>query len=382
MSGTSADPARHASADPARRASADPARRELDARVLAWMREARWEPGGADEARFDSLARELFAFQYERCAPYRRLCRARGATPEAIRSWREIPPVPTGAFKEMALRSFPERDTVHTFRTSGTGAGARGELHLDTLALYEASLLPTFERHVLPDLAPGERMPILVLAPSRAEVPDSSLSHMFDVVVRQRGAPGSGFDLDLDRVIRRLGEARGPLALCGTAFAFVHLLERLEARDARLALPPGSRAMETGGFKGRAREVPRAELQARIEERLGLAPERVVNQYGMTELASQFYDSVLRYPGEARRKLGPPWARVRLLDPESGKDVARDAPGIVAVLDLANTGSVLALETADLGRRVGDGFELLGREPGAEARGCSIAADQMLEGAP
>jgi hypothetical protein len=104
-----------------------------------------------------------------------------------------------------------------------------------------------------------------------------------------------------------------------------------------------------------------------------------VNQYGMTELGSQFHDSVLRFPSEPRRKLGPPWTRVRCLDPETGVECAPGAPGRIAILDLANTGSVCAVQTADLGQRRGDGFEVVGREAGAEARGCSLAAEAMLE---
>jgi hypothetical protein len=355
--------------------SADPARAELDARVLAWTREPEWRD---DEARFEALARDLFAFQFERCGPYRRLCRRRGLTPAALASWREIPCVPTGAFKEMALRAFPAEREAHVFRTSGTSRSGRGELHLDTLALYEASLLPTFERHLLPDLAPGARIPMLALALPRAEAPDSSLSHMFDAVLRARGAPGSRFELDPARAADWLARAREPLLLVGTAFAFVHLLDALPGA---LRLPPGTRLMETGGFKGRSREVSRDELHAALAARLGVGRERIVNQYGMTELASQFYDSTLRLPGEPRRKLGPPWARVRILAPGGG-DAADGEPGAVAIVDLANTGSVLAVQTADVGRRLGDGFEVLGREPGAEARGCSIAADEMLAGAP
>jgi hypothetical protein len=106
--------------------------------------------------------------------------------------------------------------------------------------------------------------------------------------------------------------------------------------------------------------------------------EMMVNQYGMTELASQFYDSVLVQPRETRRKLGPPWTRVVITDPASGEPVAPGAIGTVIVYDLANTGSILAIQTADLGRTVEDGFEVIGREPGAEERGCSIAADAMF----
>jgi len=365
--------------------SADPSRAALDARVLAWMREPP-EAWRSDEARFESLARNLFAHQFANCAPYRRFCERRGFTPYCVTQWREIPAAPAGAFKEMALRSFPVEREAHVFRTSGTSTERRGALHLDTLELYEAALLPSFRRGVLPDLGVGERARIRVLAPSPGETPDSSLSHMFGVVLREFGDAASGFDvehgvLQLDGLVTALEVTAGegvPVALCGTAFALVHLLDALAERGARIPLATGSRVMETGGFKGRAREMPREVLYAGIEHALAIAPERIVNQYGMTELGSQFYDSVLREPARPRRKLAPPWTRVRLVDPETGDDAAPGAPGIVTIVDLANTGSVLAIQTADLGRAKDDGFEVIGREPGAEARGCSIAADEML----
>jgi hypothetical protein len=338
--------------------------------ILEWMREPLW---GVDDERFDALARALFAHQFEHCAPYRRFCRARGRTPRTLRSWLEIPPVPAGAFKEVALRCFPAERTVHTFRTSGTSTSARGELHLDTLEPYEASLLPTFCRFLLPD-SPEAR--IVVLAPSPAEVRDSSLSHMFGVAIREVGTQGSGFfveggELRLEALRRALDAGPEPLLVCGTAFAFVHLLDS----GVKLELPPSARVMETGGFKGRSRAMRRTELYLAIEECLGVPVERIVNQYGMTELASQFYDTVLLEPALPRRKLGPPWARVRIVDPESDEDREE---GTIVVYDLANTGSVLAIRTADLGRRLAEGFEVLGREPGAEERGCSIAADELL----
>jgi hypothetical protein len=364
--------------------SADPARSELDRRILAWM----GEPDAAeDDARFEELALELFAHQFARCEPFARFCRARGTTPDNVDSWREIPAVPSGAFKEMELRSFPRQREHHVFRTSGTSTRQRGELHLDTLALYEASLLPTFERHLLPDLGEAsQRMRIAILTPSPLEVPDSSLSHMFGVVLRERGDEESGFrvrrgKLETGRLLDGLERAAASdvaVLLCGTAFAFVHLLETMQRMERRIALPEGSRVMETGGFKGRSRELPRDELYRQLHHALGVPPDRIVNQYGMTELGSQFYDSALRFPGTTRRKLGPPWARVRLIDPETSEEAAHGEIGIVTVLDLANTGSVLAIQSADLGRALEEGFEVVGREPGAEARGCSIAADQML----
>ena len=110
----------------------DPSRQKLDHEILAWMREDDWR---ADEARFERLALALFALQFERCVPFRRFCEGRAHTPAGIRSWREIPRVPTAAFKEVALRSFPTERTVRTFRTSGTSTSIRGALHLDTLEL-------------------------------------------------------------------------------------------------------------------------------------------------------------------------------------------------------------------------------------------------------
>ena len=358
------------------------ARAAIERELLAWMRE---EPSVHDEARFERLALALFAFQFEANLAYGRFCAARGKTPATLASWREIPSVPTGAFKELPLRCFPPERAVKVFRTSGTALTRRGELELDTLALYEASLVPSFEAGVLPDLAAGEKLPCLVLAPSPGEAPDSSLSHMFGVMLARRGAAASGYfvcdgRLDVGALLAALEAVRGAekLLLCGTAFAFVHLLETLEARDLRLALPAGARIMETGGFKGRTRELSRERLHAWLHARLGVPPARSVNQYGMTELGSQFYDSVLREPAAPRRKLAPPWTRVRVIDPESARALGPGAVGALHVVDLANTGSVLAVATADLGVVVDGGFEVLGREAGAEARGCSLAADEML----
>ncbi|MCG8587673.1 MAG: long-chain fatty acid--CoA ligase [Proteobacteria bacterium] len=363
-------------------------RAEIEGELLAWMREPEPAP---DAPRFERLARALFAHQFEHCAPYARFCEARGATPARVERWQDIPAVPTGAFKEVRLCSFPTARARHVFRTSGTSTERRGELWLDSLALYHASLEPAFRRHVLPDLHAGERVRMRVLAPSAREVPDSSLSHMFATLLERLGDDASDFDvadgaLDAEGLCERAQACERPLVLAGTAFAFVHWLDHLNERGLSLSLPAGSRIMETGGFKGRSRELAREAFYAELAGRLGIAPERIVNQYGMTELGSQFYDSVLSDPAGPRRKLGPPWARVRLVDPATGGDAAAGGIGMIVVHDLANTGSVAAIQTADLGRRVDperdDGFEVLGRAEGAEARGCSLAADVMLGGNP
>jgi len=361
----------------------------IERELLAWMTEA---TPAIDPARFERLALALFGYQFAACPAYAALCTSLGRPPEHVERVEEIPPVPTGAFKEFALRCFPEADTTKIFRTSGTSATRRGELHLDTLELYEASLLASLRRSFLPGLV-GSGPEMRFLAPRPEEAPDSSLTHMLETLRRAEGGPESGYDLHDGRLDLAAFEASAerarregrPLVVAGTSFAFVHFLDDPQAAgDERWQLPAGSRVMETGGFKGRSRSVPRDVLRAEIAQRFGLDEGAIVNQYGMTELGSQFYDSTLVDPDGPRRKEGPPWARVRFVDPESGRDVAPGEVGMIVIHDLANTGSVAAIQTADLGRAIRDdegrmiGFDVIGREEGAEARGCSIATDVML----
>jgi hypothetical protein len=356
-------------------------RAELEAEVLAWIAEG--VDAKPDDTRFESLALDLFQLQYEQCAAYRRFCDAYRRDSRRVRSWRDIPALPTGAFKEARFAVFPPEATVRVFRTSGSTTERRGELSLDTLALYDASLEATFGAFVCPDLGPGERMRFAILAAPAEQAPDSSLSYMFSRAVERFGTRTSHFLVaaggwDVEAAVAELASVREPLALCGTAFAFVHLLDRLALRAQRLALPAGTRVMETGGFKGRSRELTRGELHGGISEYLGVPPARIVNQYGMCELGSQFYEPSLRTGSESDTKSVPPWVRVRAVDPETGVDVAPGERGVLALYDLANTGSVLAVLTSDLGEVTADGFRVFGRARGAEARGCSLAADALL----
>jgi hypothetical protein len=372
----------------------DATRRTLETELLTWMGEDPWQ---RDPARFERLALGLFAFQYSNCPPYSRFCDSLERAPGGVRTSDEIPAVPTGAFKEFDLRCFPAEETVLTFRTSGTATERRGQLHLDTLEVYEASLLASLQKAFLTDLV-GIQPTLRFLAPSPLESPDSSLTHMFETLRIAEGSATSGYDLregeldleSLSQAVSAAQQSASPLVVAGTSFAFVHFLDAIAADPAlatkgRWRLPEGSRILETGGFKGRSREIPREVLRSELAGRFELAEERIINQYGMTELGSQFYDSTLLDPNGPRRKLIPPWTRVRLVDPESGRDVAPGEVGLIVIHDLANTGSIAALQTADLGRALlnGEGemfgFDVLGREAGAEARGCSIAVDVMLE---
>jgi hypothetical protein len=137
--------------------------------------------------------------------------------------------------------------------------------------------------------------------------------------------------------------------------------------------------METGGYKGRSRALTRPELHALITDRLGIASENIVCEYGMTELSSQAYDRAVSAtaaanvpPNPTRRFRFPPWARVQIISPETGQEVAEGETGLIRVFDLANVYSVLAIQTEDLAVRSGNGFELIGRPKTVEPRGCSL----------
>ena len=141
--------------------------------------------------------------------------------------------------------------------------------------------------------------------------------------------------------------------------------------------------MTTGGSKGLRTAVDPAALARAIEERLGVPPGRQVEEYGMTELSSQAYTGALRAGlGEDDAGTGfhaPPWTRTRIVDPLTGVDLPTGELGALVHWDLANRGSALAVQTSDVGARAAGGtFLLRGREPGAEARGCSLAADLWL----
>ncbi len=349
---------------------------------------------GLAEADFAALARELFTLQFAHVAPYRSLCEARRVTPDSLTDWRNIPAVPAAAFKELDLTSLTPSERTTLFHSSGT-TEHRPSRHFhstESLAVYEASLLAWFERHVRPD-ARTDKSParFLCLAPPPEQAPHSSLVHMFATVSRAFGAPDSCFfattsadnswSLDADAALdalRTAGQSAQPLVFLGTAFMFVHLLDALAEHDFSLPLPLGSRVMETGGYKGRSRELPKAELHALITARLGIPPAAIICEYGMSELSSQAYDRAAASPSILSPQSSifsfPPWARALVTSPETGREVADGETGLIRIFDLANVRSVMAIQTEDLAVRRGDGFELLGRATQVEARGCSLLA--------
>ncbi len=389
------------------------------------------------EPAFNELALQVLRFQAEANPAYRGFMARRGVEADAVSRWEDIPFLPARAFKSVALVSGDPGDFERVFRTSGTTRGRqmRGEHFVRDLALYRESLLPNFQAHLLPE---GVPMPILCLLPSPDALPDSSLSFMMGEVARafgtgldgavdmdgpmacggggvgSAGGYGGGFfvhpehGLDIRGFREALAKAGpGPVLLAGTAFAFVQWLELAEEEGWRVSLPEGSRVMETGGYKGRTRALSREDFYRRLIGAFGIPGGHIVNEYGMTELLSQFYEPVLAREGRdgessgegegesdpgaqgirgrngagvgtGRFHRGPPWVRTRVLDPRTLEEVPEGELGLLAHLDLANLGSVAGILTEDLGRRVPGGFQLVGRSRGAEPRGCSLALEAFL----
>ena len=368
---------------------------------------------------FSQLALELFALQFKHNPAYRHICAARKLPPQVVGHWTQIPAVPASAFKEMELTSLAPDERTAVFHSSGTTEQkpSRHFHNAGSLAVYETSLWAWFAANVaagtpgtvpasfqsgmvqagtVPGVPSAGQFQLVLLTPPPAQAPHSSLVHMFEIV-RQKldgaGAPASrteflgqlapdnSWTLDFTAALTALGgnpqsAIRNPQLILGTAFSFVHLLDYLAAKDLVFNLPEGSRVMETGGYKNRSRSLPKAELHALITERLGVPRENIIGEYGMSELSSQAYATgAPAHPGHCHF---PPWARVQIISPETGREVAEGETGLVRVFDLANVFSVAAIQTEDLGIRRRDGFELTGRTQLAEPRGCSLMTDSAL----
>jgi Acyl-protein synthetase, LuxE len=334
---------------------------------------------------FEAWALRVFAHQFAYNPTYRTFCERRGATPSRVTAWQDVPAVPSAAFRHAVLACGPAEAV---FRTSGTtaGADARGAHHVPQLALYRAGALATFARFVLPDVA---RLPALFLVPPLALRPDSSLIHMCAWVGESLSSSTEWFvggdGLDVERLLARLARAETTgeaVLLAGVTAAFARLFETCRSRGRAFRLGPGTRVMDTGGEKGLARPLSRAAFLRECWSLLGVQGYYCVNEYGMTELCSQRYDSVLfdRFQGRSlapRRLLGPPWLRTRVLDPDTLAPVAPGAPGLLCHHDLANAGSVSVVLSEDLGREIEDGIEVIGRVRGAPPRGCGLLLAEL-----
>ncbi len=348
---------------------------------------------------FDALALAIHTHQYRANAPYRRFVDRIGVTPH---HWTEIPAVPASAFRDSALccATGAHAPAARVYESSGTTEGPerRARHHVPDVDVYRAAALTGFARVLAPLAdsptatratplgngatttraaalapAPALRRPFVVAAPERHSHPVSSLGEMVTWLrgAYDAGGPASFLRADaldlagLGAALESLDPAR-PIMLVAVTSALLRLADHGRQIERRWHLPPGSVVVDTGGCKGYPDDVARTAILDRYVERLGVAPDDVVNEYGMTELCSQLY---ARGAGPHR---SPPWLRTLVCDPATGREQPLGVPGLLRHVDLANVGSVVAVQTDDVGRAVDGGIELLGRASGALTRGCSL----------
>jgi len=347
--------------------------------VLAFIRDA-------SSADFEGLALDVFAHQFDCIPAYRRVCEQRDRTPATVADWRAIPAVPTLAFKHVALHCGPPQ---RTFLTTGTthGTEQRGRHAMPDLRLYHAAALGALKAFLFPDVSD---LRILSLIPPATARPESSLAQMVDWAIERFGSAGSTVfatanSLDFSGFAEALRQSErdgGPICIMTTTGALIRFFDRCRDAGWAFRLPHSSRLMDTGGTKSASRTMSRAGILHAIWNIFAIPGYFVTNEYGMTELSSQFYDNVIRdrYHGRGshRALASPHWLRTLVLDPGSLREVTAGEPGVLCHIDLANAGTAVAVLTEDIGRCTADGLELIGRVQGAESRGCSLALADFL----
>jgi hypothetical protein len=340
---------------------------------------------------FESLALEVFRYQFESVRPYRRFCDERGVNPSTVRRIDDIPAVSSVAFQyaDLSIDNATLSPDTLVFLTSGTTQGRerRGHHIVPRPKIYRASAIAHLRTMLFPD---ERRMAMLAMHPTADTMPESSLARMIGWCIEEFGTGGQLEAASRDRVdtgaaIRFLAEAeakREPVCVLGTTAAFAPVFSDLRDRGAEHRLANGSRMMDTGGAKGQTTPLRAHQVIQAAGELLAIPPAMVINEYGMTELCSQLYDATpLNCPGATnasdRLKIPPPWLRVTARDPVTLMPVADGEIGLLTFFDLANVGSVSAVMTEDLGTVEAGRVRVLGRGGAGEARGCALAIGQF-----
>jgi len=309
--------------------------------------------------KFDKWALKAFRYQYAANPVYQSFARHLGRTPDTVKSVAQIPFLPISLFKSHRVVCGDQAPAM-TFTSSGTTGQITSQHHVLDLDWYEQSFrlgFSIFYGHI-------QNYAVLALLPSYLERKGSSLVYMAEKLIADSKHPDSGFYLynydELIQTINRLEAEGQQVLLLGVTHALLDLADKgpFEWKNTLV--------METGGMKGRRREMIREELHAFLQQGLGVA--RIHSEYGMTELLSQAYSM-----GEGLFET-PPWMQVQLRDPEDPLSPAGlGKQGGINVIDLANLHSCCFIATQDLGRLHPNGqFEVLGRFDHADLRGCNL----------
>lgn len=307
---------------------------------------------------FEKYALELFRYQAVENKVYQRFINFLKVNPENVRTLAEIPFLPIGFFKSFEIKT-GEFSPEITFTSSAT----TGSIPSKHLVKDKTIYFKSFEKAFKLFYADISEKPLLALLPSYLEREGSSLIVMADALIKQSKRPESGFFLNnyeaLVNTITDLENKGETYFLLGVSFALLDLAEQFNLNLKNAIV------IETGGMKGRRKEITRSELHKQIKKGLGVS--NVESEYGMTELLSQAY----------ARKIGlfetPPWMKVLARDTTDPLNLKTTGRGGINIIDLANIHSCAFIATQDLGKLHSNGkFEVLGRFDNAEVRGCNL----------
>ncbi|WP_339751498.1 acyl transferase [uncultured Winogradskyella sp.] len=312
-------------------------------------------------AEFDTLALEIFRFQFKNNVIYRSFCDLLYKHPADVKSILDIPFLPIQFFKSHKVLC-AANSVEKTFTSSGT-TGSITSKHLVTdIKLYEDSYTKGFN-HFYGDI---EDYVVLALLPSYLERDGSSLIYMANDLIVKSKHPESGFYLnnleDLAQKLQQLEAKQQKTLLIGVSFALLDLVEQFQFSLKHTLV------METGGMKGRRKEIIRRELHNILQSGFGVT--KIHSEYGMTELLSQAYSK-----GNGVFKC-PPWMKVLTRDTEDALTLQQpNKTGGINVIDLANLNSCSFIATQDLGKVNENGqFEIIGRFDNSDIRGCNLMA--------
>jgi len=308
---------------------------------------------------FEQICLDIFHFQYHNIPVYQEFVKALNVKTEEVLQVEDIPFMPIEFFKDFEIKATNTAAEI-IFKSSGTTGMARSQHMVQEVAVYEESFMQAFELFY----GPIEEYVILALLPSYVENGESSLVYMADQLIQGSKNTDSGFYLnDYPSLIEKLHwlkDSSKKVLLLGVSYALLDLAEMQKMDFPELII------METGGMKGRRKEMVREELHAQIQEGFGV--DHIHSEYGMTELLSQAYSD-----GKGIFAC-PPWMKILIRDVNDPLSLLEEGKsGAINIIDLANIYSVSFLATKDLGKITGvNEFEILGRFDNSDVRGCNL----------